>query len=171
MSSELAELAELAIRIEAIDYELGPLSEAVAAGAAIADQLSQIVRAIDYARSVSLTDGRRAIDDAAGIAGRVEASLAAFHRLVDALPAPDDASPRFGAAITHDDRAPFVDAWVRGLFGPADRAERLAEARAAIAARFERVHAILGPVQVRHAEVAQRRLAFEHQRARLRAGR
>lgn len=156
-----AALAELAIRIEAIDIELVPLGQAVLAGDAAVAKLDEILAVLDRARSAEL-----AHSDARGMAGQAQGAITVFQRAVDQLAVPGDGDP-FATAISDDDRLPFVDPWIRALVGKGDRTARLATAHATIAAKRTRVAAQLAPIRVRRDDLAGRRRALEHERVAL----
>lgn len=163
------QLLELAVRIEAIDFELGPLTDAIKAGTVASTELFDVVRAIDEATREPVRAPVLEERSARGMLGEAQAAMLGFYAALDVLPAPDDATPRIADALTFEDRHSPVDDVMPRLFTPGPVATRLEDARAAVVGRIERLQALLERVRVRHAEVSQRRLAFEHQRARVRA--
>ncbi len=167
---ELSEqLLELAVRIEAIDFELGPLTDAIQAGTAATNELLDVVHAIDEAKREPVRAPVLTERSARGMLGEAAAAAIGFFATLESLPAPDDHTPRFVDVVSFEDRISPVDDILPRLLAPGPVAARLDDARAAVVARLERLTALLGDVRVRHAEVSQRRLAFEHQRARVRA--
>lgn len=163
------QLLELGARIEAIDYELGPLSHALAAGQAAVNALIEVVHEIDEAKREPVRAPVLRERTARGMLGDAHAKAIGFYTELDSLPAPDDFSPRFVDQVSFEDRASPVDDVLPLLLAAGAHAARLDNARASVAGRIERLSAMVDRVRTRHAEVSQRRLAFEHQRARVRA--
>lgn len=161
------QLLELDARIEAIDYELVPLTDALQAGHAARGELVEIIQAIDEAKREPVRAPVLRERTARGMLGEAHAAALGFYAALDALPAPDDTSPRIVDSVGYEDRVSYVDDMLPRLTA-GGHAARLDEARAVIAGRIGRLQALLDLVRARHAEVAQRRLAFEHQRARVR---
>lgn len=151
-----AALSDLAVRIESIDIELVPLEDATAAGIAAADQMFKVLDVL----------GRDGAAPAKGLVGDAQAKITVFQRAVDQLGAPDDTRPPFANAISDEDRQPWVDGWLKQLFGSGDRGTRLSEARTTLLARLTRVKEQLEPVRVRRDELAARRseLATQYDR-------
>ncbi|MFN0250222.1 MAG: hypothetical protein ACKV2T_25280 [Kofleriaceae bacterium] len=169
-SRDVAEqLLELAVRIEAIDFELGPLTDAVRAGTAASNELFDVIRAIDEAKREPVRAPVLHERTARGMLGEAHAAALGFFAALEVLPAPDDHSPRIADVIGFDDRSSPVDDILPSLMAHKRVPDRLDDARTAVIGRIERIQALLEEVRVRHAEVSQRRLAFEHQRARVRA--
>lgn len=169
-SRDVAEqLLELAVRIEAIDYELGPLTDAVVAGTLASNELFDVIRAIDEAKREPVRAPVLNERSARGMLGEAHAAALGFHAAVEVLPAPDDHTPRIADTLEFQDRSSPVDDILPRLLARGPVPARLDDARAAVIARIERLQKLLEEVRVRHAEVSQRRLAFEHQRARVRA--
>lgn len=142
-----ADLIDIAVRIESIDIELVPLEDAVAAGVEAAAKLLEILDVID----------RQAAPPVRGVVGDAQAKITMFHRAVDQLGVPDDTHPPFAAAISDDDRAAWIDPWLKRLFGSGDRNVRLGEARTELVARLTRLRSQLEPVVARRDELAARR--------------
>lgn len=163
------QLLELDVRIEAIDFELLPLTDAVKAGAAATGELLDVIRAIDEAKREPVRAPVLHERTARGMLGEAHAAALGFYAALESLPAPDDTSPRIADTISFTDRSSPVDEVLPRLLASGPPAARLDDARAAVVGRIERVQAILDEVRKRHAEVAQRRLAFEHQRTRVRS--
>lgn len=163
------QLLELGARIEAIDYELGPLGDALAAGHAAVNALIEIVHAIDEAKREPVRAPVLRERTARGMLGEAHAKALGFYAELDALPAPDDTSPRLVDQLTYEDKSSPVDDVVPLLLAAGAHADRLDNARATVVGRIERLSALVDRVRTRHAEVSQRRLAFEHQRSRVRA--
>lgn len=155
-------LQELAVRVEAIEIELIPLDDAVAAGEAAAGALRSVIDTLDRAANERLEQR-----DARGAVGSAQAAITVFQRAVDALVTAEDATRGFGTLIGDEDREPFADAWVRALVGKGDRVARLAAARAAIGRRLERVQGQLARVRARRDELSPRREQLLAERARL----
>nr|MBA3457119.1 hypothetical protein [Deltaproteobacteria bacterium] len=151
-----ATLIDLGVRIESIDIELVPLEDAVAAGTAAAAQLFEVLDAL----------GRDGAAPSKGLVGDAQAKITVFQRAVDQLAAPDDTRPPFSNAISDEDRQPWVDAWLKQLFGSGDRGTRIAQARTAVLNRLARLKEQLDPVQARRDELAARRsdLATQYDR-------
>ncbi len=151
-----ATLIDLGVRIESIDIELVPLEDAVAAGTNAA---AKVFAVLDVLQREGATPPK-------GLVGEAQAAIAVFHRAVDQLSVPDDAHPPFSAAISDDDRSPWVDAWLKQLFSSADRATRLHGAKAALSSRLIRLREQLVPVQARRDELSARRseLASQYDR-------
>lgn len=151
-----AALFDLGVRIESIDIELVPLEDAVAAGTVAAERLFSIVDVL----------GRDGAAPEKGLVGDTQAKLGVFYRAVDQLTVPDDRRPPFANAISDEDRSPWVDAWLKQLFGSGDRGIRIAEARTALLARLARLKEQLEPVRTRRDELAARRseLASQYDR-------
>ena len=158
-----------AFEIEAIDYELGPLGDALAAGHAAVNALIEIVHAIDEAKREPVRAPVLRERTARGMLGEAHAKALGFYAELDALPAPDDTSPRLVDQLTYEDKSSPVDDVVPLLLAAGAHADRLDNARATVVGRIERLSALVDRVRTRHAEVSQRRLAFEHQRSRVRA--
>lgn len=156
-----AQLADLAIRVESIDIELVPLADAVTAADAAFEAVVEIVAILDglaTSQTAEVPAGRTR-----ALAGEAQAKLVVLGgALSEVAPASFAVTP----AVDPRDTG-FADAWVRGLFGAGPRAERLAAARAEMAARCERVGAIRTPLRARHDELAARRAALLAERARL----
>ena len=148
-----AELQDLAIRIESIDIELVPLTDAVEAGSAAVDAITQIVR---------MLDGLSA-KQAKAVAGEAQAKVVGFARALA-----DVVTADLGGPITIDaaDTA-FADAWVKLLASKRAAHERLAAARADMLERSARIGAILAPLRMRHDELAARRSALVTEKQRL----
>ena len=148
-----AELRDLAIRIEAIDIELVPLTDAVQAGAIAVDAITQIVRVLDGLSP----------KQAKALAGEAQAKIVGFARALA-----DVATADLGAPLELDpaDTA-FADAWVRLLASKRAAHERLAAARADMLDRSARVGAVLAPLRTRHDELAARRAALVTEKQRL----
>jgi hypothetical protein len=155
-------LQDLAVRIEAIEIELLPLEQAVTAGEHALARLQAVIDRLDRARTEQLEQR-----DARGSAGEAQAAITVFHRAVDGLATAEEATWGFLTLITEEDRAPFVDGWIRALVGNGDRSARLATARSAIAARRARVHGQLARIRARRDELAPRREALLAERQRL----
>lgn len=167
---DLAEqLLELAVRIEAIDFELGPLTDAVKAGTTASNELFDVIRAIDEAKREPVRAPVLQERSARGMLGEAHAAALGFYATLESLPAPDDSSPRIADTIGFEDRSSPVDDILPRLLASGPVPARLDDARAAVVGRIERLQHILEEVRKRHAEVSQRRLAFEHQRSRVRA--
>jgi hypothetical protein len=163
------QLLELAVRIEAIDFELGPLTDAVKAGTQTSNELFDVIRAIDEAKREPVRAPVLAERTARGMLGEAHAAALGFFATLESLPAPDDHTPRIADTLDYNDRSSPVDDILPRLLAHGPVAARLDDARTAVIARIERIQALLEEVRVRHAEVSQRRLAFEHQRSRVRA--
>lgn len=153
-------LQDLAIRIESIDIELVPLIDAVTAGDAAFKALAEILAVIDgvATRTVELHDKQ-----AKALAGDAQAKITIFHRALGEV-----ATASFEDRLDLDPSdATFADAWVRSLFGKGTREERIANARAPMVARIERIGALLGPLRARHDDLAGRRAALLAEREKL----
>lgn len=148
------QLLDIGIRVESIDIELVPLEDAVAAGTNADAKLYGVLDVLQ----------REGANPPKGLVGDAQAAINVFHRAVDQLSVPDDAHPPFSAEISDDDRAPWVDAWLKRLFGTSDRTTRLHEAKSAMGSRLARLREQLAPVQARRDELAARRaeLMREH---------
>ncbi len=155
-------LQDLAVRVEAIEIELIPLDDAVAAGEAAMTTLRSLIDTLDRAHNVKLEQA-----DARGAAGSAQAAITVFQRAVDALVTAEDATRGFGTLIDAEDREPFADRWIRALVGKGDRTARLTAARAEIAHRLERVQGQLARVRARRDELAPRREQLLAERLRL----
>jgi hypothetical protein len=162
------QLLELAVRIEAIDFELGPLTDAVRAGTAASNELFDVIRAIDEAVREPVRAPVLHERTARGMLGEAHAAALGFYAALEVLPAPDDHTPRIADVLNFDDRSSPVDEILPRLLSHEPVQDRLQNARTAVIARIERIQKLLEEVRVRHAEVSQRRLAFEHQRSRVR---
>jgi hypothetical protein len=163
------QLLELAVRIEAIDFELGPLTDAVRAGTTASNELFDVIRAIDEAMREPVRAPVLHERTARGMLGEAHAAALGFYAALEVLPAPDDHTPRIADVLDFNDRSSPVDEILPRLLAHERVQDRLQNARTAVIARIERLQKLLEEVRVRHAEVSQRRLAFEHQRARVRA--
>jgi hypothetical protein len=161
------QLLELAVRIEAIDFELGPLTDALAAAQAATLAYIDVVHAVDEAKREPSGAPVLRERSARGMLGNAHAKALGFFTALDALPAPDDQSPRLVDTIGYEDRTSTVDEVLPRLLAAGAHTTRLDEVRAIIVGRIERLQGLLELVRTRHAEVAQRRLAFEHQRLRV----
>jgi len=148
------QLLDIGVRVESIDIELVPLEDAVAAGTNAAEKLFAV---LDVFQREGATPPK-------GLVGEAQAAIAVFHRAVDQLSVPDDSHPPFSAAISDDDRSPWVDPWLKQLFGSGDRGTRMHAAKSALIARLNRLREQLAPVQARRDELAARRadLMREH---------
>ncbi|CAN5917992.1 hypothetical protein BH11MYX2_BH11MYX2_11610 [soil metagenome] len=136
------QLMDLAARIEAIDIELQPLTAALQAAHAATSSLADAVHSIADARR----DGAKQERTEQKLILDAQTKRDAFFAALRELPAPDDVSPRIVDSLEAGDRAPYTE----GL-GP----------------RLARMGELSERVRKRHAEVAQRRLAFETQRSRV----
>jgi len=152
-----AALIDLQIQLDSIDIELVPLEDAVAAGSQATAKLFGVLDVFD----------RHGAAPAKGLVGDAQARVTMFHRAVDQLTVPDDTRPPFASAISDDDRAPWVDAWLQQLFGAGERTARLADARASLHARLTRLEAQLAPVRARRDELAARHAELQRQYDRL----
>lgn len=148
-----SDLIDIGVRIESIDIELVPLEDAVAAGTAAAAKLFEVLDVLD----------RQGAAPAKGLVGDAQAKVTLFHRAVDQLGVPDDSQPPFSSAISDDDRAAWVDPWLKRLFGSGDRAIRIGEARTELLARLTRLRSQLEPVRARRDELAARRSGLASQ--------
>jgi len=155
-----AQLQDLAIRIESIDIELVPLSDAVVAGDAAFKAVAEILAVLDAVATKTVELGSKRAE---ALAGQAQAKLVVFHRALSEVATASFADP-FDVDPTD---TTFADAWVKGLFGKGTRDERLANARAPMVARVERVGALLVPLRARHDELAARRTALLAERQRL----
>lgn len=155
-------LEDLSVRIEALNIELIPLDDAVAAGEAALAKVQAVIETLDRAR-----DERIEQRDARGSAGEAEAAIAVFHRAIDGLSTAEDETLGFSTLVAPEERAPFVDAWIRALVGSGDRMARLAAARAAMAERRTRIEGKLARVRARRDELAPRRGSLLSERQRL----
>lgn len=163
------QLIELTARIEAIDLELGPLSDALAAGGRASNELFEMIYAIDEAKREPVRAPVLQERSARCMLGEAHATALGFFAALEGLPAPDDHSPRLADTVDVQDRSSPVDDILPRLLASGPPVARLDDARTAVIARIERIHGLVEQVRVRHAEVSQRRLAFEHQRNRVRA--
>lgn len=136
------QLMDLAARIEAIDIELHPLTAALQAAHAATASLADAVHSIAEARR----DGTRQERTEQRLVQDAQDKRDVFYAALKELPAPDDVSPRIIDTLEVSDRAPYA-----GELGP----------------RLVRMGELSERVRKRHAEVAQRRLAFETQRSRV----
>ncbi len=152
-----AALLDIAIRIESIDIELVPLEDAVAAGTVADTKLFVVLDMFDLH---STTPPK-------SLVGEAGAGLSAFHRAVDELGASDDTREPFSKAISDEDRQPWVDSWLKQMFGAGDRFTRVAEAKASLLARKLRLAEQLAPVRARRDELAMRRDHLQHEHDRL----
>ena len=137
------QLMNLGARIDAIDMELVPLTASLQAVHAATVTLAEAIHSIAEARR----DGTKQERTEQRLIAVATENRDAFYRSLRELPAPDDVSPRIIDSLDGDDRAPYT-----GELGP----------------RLVRLGALAEEVRTRHAEVAQRRLAFETQRSRVR---
>jgi len=152
-----AELIDIAVRIESIDIELVPLEDAVAAGAIASAKLFEVLDMFD----------RHSTTPPKGMVGETGAALSTFHRAVDELAASDDTREPFSRSISGDDRQPWVDAWLKQMFGAGDRYTRVSEAKAALLARKLRFEDQLAAVKARRDELVMRRDHLRHEHDRL----
>lgn len=74
---------------------------------------------------------------------------------------------QLGSLVTDEDRAAFVDGWIRALVAKGDRTARLAVARVAIVERRERIGAQVRRIRARRASLPPRRDALLNGRQRL----
>ena len=177
LQSELAKRSDLEKQLAVLDRALAddPIQRAreAAATKAVSDidamsargkgeqlmELAARIEAIDIELlplTSALQAGHEAVSSLAAAQARPQkpshdealAKALAFYAVLAELPAPDDASPRIVDAVEMGDRAAY----------DGDVFERFARLR------------LLGErVRTRHTEVAQRRLAFEAQRTKLRS--
>lgn len=155
-----AALRDIAIRIESIDIELLPLVDAVAAGDAAFMALGEILAVLDAVatRTFELEDKR-----AKALAGDAQAKITIFHRALGEV-----ATASFEDRLDLDPTdATFADGWVKALFGKGTRDERLANARAPLVTRIERIGALLVPLRARHDDLAKRRAVLLAEREQL----
>lgn len=152
-----AALLDIAIRIESIDIELVPLEDAVAAGMTASGKLFAVLDMFDLH---STTPPKAMV-------GEAGAAVTAFHRAVDELAASDDAREPFNRTISEEDRQPWVDSWLKQMFGAGERFARVSEAKATLLARKLRLEAQLAPVKARRDELAMRRDHLQHEHDRL----
>jgi len=155
-----AELQDLAIRIESIDIELVPLADAVIAGDAAFRAVAEILAVLDGVASKTIELGSKRAE---ALAGEAQAKIVVLHRALSEVATSSFADP---LDVDPTDTT-FADGWVKGLFGKGTRDERLANARASMVARVERIGALLAPLRARHDELAARRTALLAERQRL----
>ncbi|HEY4055744.1 MAG TPA: hypothetical protein VGM39_04020, partial [Kofleriaceae bacterium] len=139
------QLMDLDARIQAIDMELLPLTAALQAAHEAAATLAEAVHSIAEAKR----DGTKQERTEQRLIDLAVQKRDAFYRALRDLPPPDDVTPRICDTLDGDDRASYT-----GELGP----------------RLQRLGVLAEQVRTRHAEVAQRRLAFETQRTRVRTG-
>ncbi|MBA3459339.1 MAG: hypothetical protein H0T46_05215, partial [Deltaproteobacteria bacterium] len=87
-------LEDLGVRIEALNIELIPLDEAVAAGDAALAKIKAVVETLDRAQNERVEQR-----DARGSAGEAEAAIAIFHRAIDGLSTAEDETLGFSMLV------------------------------------------------------------------------